>query len=120
MLKLGAGICGKAGVSFVGFGVIEMLGVMVSCPLPTLITVDAPDFNKLDDGTGVIVAEIDVLTFGFDGDVDSDGCGLLVVGNIDIADDFGTDGAFSALGAFICGCNREAKDEVCGCNIVAK
>lgn len=83
---------------------MEMLGVIVSCPLPTLITFDSPGFNKFaGDGTGVIVAEIDELTFGLDGDVESDGCGLLVVGNIDIADDFEINGAFSAFGGFVIG-----------------
>lgn len=99
ILKLGAGICGKTDVGFVGFGMMEMDGVIVSCPLPTLIIVDAPGLSRLaDDGTGVILAGMDWLDVGFDGDVVSDGCGLLVVGKMDIADELGTVTGFSTFG----------------------
>lgn len=51
------------------FGVIERLGVIVSCPLPTLITVDAPDLYTL------AADELIGFMFAVDGTV---GIGLVV------------------------------------------
>lgn len=61
--------------------------------------VDAPGLSKLaEDGTGVILAGIDGLRADFDGDVVNDGCGLFVVGKMDMAVELGTAVGLSTFG----------------------
>lgn len=88
---------GNFGIEFdgVGFAVIDILGVIVSCPEPTLIIVETPVFIAFDEDAIVALGNADVFGFPFDEVAVAD-CGFGGTGKIVIDD-------LSAFNVLACG-----------------